>query len=145
MCAFLGQLRNIVLHVMKIQDNEVSIPYRCNHIYKWGKCLGHFISGLCGKVHERKDWQNNYVIFAENRPLNTLYQMVDTPDSQISFGREDFELQFNLYYRELKRLIEQDEECKNKVELFLYSDYTSNKTGNFSFNLKKKIRGMKMK
>ena len=99
--------------------------------------------GSCEKLHEKKEWQNNYVIFAENRPLNTLYQMVDTPGTQISFERGDFELQFKLYLEELRKLIEEDEVCRDKVELFRYRDYES-KEGNFSKQLKNQIKKMKM-
>jgi len=161
-----GQPRKSVLNVIKVQDNEIKTRYICkencseisylrsksvgadravtNLMHKRESLLEDKIQG-CGKFHEKKDWQNNYVIFCENRPLNTLYQMVDAPDHQICFERKDFEIQFNLYYRELKRLIEEDEMCKNKVELFLYSDYHNCKDGNFSTNLKAKVKEMKMK
>ena len=77
--------------------------------------------------------------------MNTLYQMVDAPGSQISFDSKDFELQFKLYYNELKRLIEKDDVCQEKVELFLFQDYASKETGNFSSRLKKQIKKMKMR
>eukprot|EP00092_Neocalanus_flemingeri_P102548 GFUD01131176.1.p1 GENE.GFUD01131176.1~~GFUD01131176.1.p1 ORF type:complete len:427 (-),score=81.18 GFUD01131176.1:857-2137(-) len=159
-----GQPRTSVLNVIKIKDNEIKIPYSCSEgcfrnpllksksidcdqiqMHNRESLLGVTPSGLCEKIHERKEWQNNYVIFAENRPLNTLYQMVDSPESQISFTRKDFEVQFKLYYAELKRLIEEDDVCKNKVELFLYHDYEHKKSGNFSKNLKNKILEMKMR
>jgi len=160
-----GQPRKSVLNVIKVKGNEITIPYSCtekcsgirpmrsveddravtNHMQNRESLFGVNSNGLCGKIHERKEWQNNYVIFAENRPLNTLYQMVDAPDSQISFDRKDFELQFKLYFNELKRLIEEDEVCRNKVELFQFRDYNCKKTGNFSSNLKKKILDMKMR
>merc|ERR1712179_471275 len=108
--------------------------------------LGVPSGGLCEKLHEKKEWQNNYVIFAENRPLNTLHQMRDTPETQISFDMENFELQFKLYYKELKKLIEEDEICRDKVELFRYHDYEERrkKEGNFSKQLKTQIKKMKM-
>ena len=154
-----GQPRKSVLDVIKIQDNQTTTYKRCG-----GKCnkaaigsdrtrtnqmnisespLAASSGGLCEKLHEKKEWQNNYVIFAENRPLNTLYQMVDTPGTQISFERGDFELQFKLYLEELRKLIEEDEVCRDKVELFRYRDYES-KEGNFSKQLKNQIKKMKM-
>lgn len=160
-----GQPRKSVLDVIKIQDNQITVPYRCSgkcpdgstmrsidadrtqttHMHNRESLLDIHTGGSCQKLHERKEWQNNYVIFAENRPLNTLYQMVDAPGSQISFDRKDFELQFKLYYNELKRLIEEDEVCREKVELFLFQDYASKETGNFSSRLKKQIKKMKMR
>jgi hypothetical protein len=141
-----GQPRKSVLDVIKIQDNMTTSHTRCS-----GKCRVSIgadrtrapLGGLCEKLHEVVSWQNNYVIFAENRPLNTLYQMLETPGTQISFDRGDFELQFRLYLEELKKLIEKDEKCRDKVELFPYPDYTSKK-GNFSLKLKNHIKKMKM-
>jgi hypothetical protein len=125
------------LNVLKIQDNEVTIL--------WTDYFGNIIRGLSGRAHGRRaSWQNNYLIFAENRPLNTLYQMVDTPESQIGFSRSDFELQFDLYYRELKRLIEDDLECRDMIELFKYKDYTRRRPGNFTNKMKELIKKMKM-
>ena len=125
------------MNVLKIQDNEVIIP--------WTDYFGNIIRGLSGRAHDKRvSWQNNYLIFAENRPLNTLYQMVDTPESQIGFNRNDFEIQFDLYYEELKRLIEDDPECRNMIELFKYKDYTRRRPGNFTNKMKELIKKMKM-
>jgi len=156
-----GQPRTSVLNVIKIQDNEITTLKKCNgncngdgsigadrtlvnRLHNRDSLLNVHKGGSCEKMHPKKEWQNNYVIFAENRPLNTLYQMVEAPVSQISFDRKDFELQFNLFYKELRMLIEKDELCKEKVELFKYQDYASTK-GNFSSRLKKQIKEMKMR
>ena len=125
------------MNVLKIQDNEVIVP--------WTDYFGNIIRGFSGRAHDKRvSWQNNYLIFAENRPLNTLYQMVDTPESQIGFNRNNFNIQFNLYYDELKRLIEDDPECRNMIELFKYKDYTRRRPGNFTNKMKELIKKMKM-
>ena len=46
-------------------------------------------------------WVNNYVVLAENRPLQTLLEMKNNP--QIEFTETDYELQYKLYY-EVSRL-----------------------------------------
>ena len=43
-------------------------------------------------------WQNNYVVIAENRPLQTLLEMKNISDHEIEFTETDYELQYKLYY-----------------------------------------------
>jgi len=86
-------------------------------------------------------WQNNYVVIAENRPLQTLMEMKNIPDNQMEFTETDYELQYKLYYEELKRLIAESEFTKTKVEVFHYSDNT--RLGTFSKHLKRVVEKLK--
>ena len=53
---------------------------------------------------ERKEvvpnWVNNYVVIAENRPLNTLLEMKN--NAHIEFTETDYELQYKLYYEVIR-------------------------------------------
>jgi len=143
-----GQPRRSVLNVVKIKDYSKAQLVKCSGF----NCpepidedrISTFRPKNCEQIHERKSWQNNYVIFAENRPLNTLHQMRDAPDSQISFDQNDFAIQFELFYRELERLLGEDSTCKERVELFKYNDYAPSKVRNFTFYLQEKLRRMKV-
>ena len=66
---------------------------------------------------------NHYILYAENRPLLHLRRMVDDPN--FDFTKSDYEHQFKEFYIKLERLVEADEECRGKVELFRYHTVTS--------------------
>jgi len=88
------------------------------------------------EVLKNQDEDGNwYAIFAENRPLNTLYRMVGEP--VIPFSEEDFNRQFHIYMDTLKNILDNDEGCKNKYEIFHYKD-----SGRLNFS-KEIIRQMK--
>ena len=87
---------------------------------------------------DQKKWKTN-----QSTKINQIG--CDTIVNLPSLDRKDLELQFKLYYNELKRLIEEDEVCREKVELFLFQDYASKETGNFSSRLKKQIKKIKMR
>eukprot|EP00092_Neocalanus_flemingeri_P013619 GFUD01014689.1.p1 GENE.GFUD01014689.1~~GFUD01014689.1.p1 ORF type:complete len:449 (-),score=114.00 GFUD01014689.1:258-1583(-) len=73
------------------------------------------------EVLKNQDEEGNwYAVFAENRPLNTLYRMVGEP--VIPFSEEDFNRQFHIYMRDLKNLLDEDEGCRGKYEIFHYKD-----------------------
>ena len=76
---------------------------------------------------------------AENRPLTCLYDMVDNP--AIKFTQEDFKLQFRVYMRELRRLLDDDEGCKGQYEFFHYRD---DKILDFGGAIVAKINSMKL-
>jgi len=61
-------------------------------------------------------WRNNYFIFAENRPLVSLHQMVAAG----LLTKEQLGEQFVLYKRELQRLLAADEGCRGKYEVVEY-------------------------
>ena len=65
---------------------------------------------------------NHYILYAENRPLLHLRRMVDDPN--FDFTKSDYEHQFKEFYNKLERLVEADEECRGKVELFRYHTVT---------------------
>ena len=72
------------------------------------------------EVLKNQDEEGNwYAVFAENRPLNTLYRMVGEP--VIPFSEEDFNRQFHIYMRELQKLLD-EKGCKGKYEIFHYKD-----------------------
>ena len=50
------------------------------------------------KVFDKYHWQNNYVVIAENRPLQVLLEMKNISDNEIEFTQTDYELQYKLYY-----------------------------------------------
>jgi len=75
------------------------------------------------KLQVLKNWDetgNWYAMFAENRPLNTLYKMVG--EAVIPFSEEDFNRQFQSYMMELRKLLDADEGCRGKYEIFHYKD-----------------------
>jgi len=59
-----------------------------------------------------------YVVIVENRPLNTLYAMVE----QNVITEDMFIIQFHAYKNELKRLLDQIRGCKGNYEFFHYKD-----------------------
>jgi len=85
------------------------------------------------------EWKNNYVVIAENRPLLALHEMKN--ENKIDFTQADYELQYKLYYEELKRLIESNTETKEQVELYHYLDKSSR--GEFSKHLIRIINEIK--
>jgi len=61
-----------------------------------------------------------YVAISENRLLKTFYQMLFEPC--IDFRWENFQMQFNIYRRELARLLDEDESCREKWEMVHYTE-----------------------
>merc|ERR1712025_1073800 len=94
------------------------------------------------EVLKNRDEQGNwYAIIAENRPLNTLYRMVGEPT--ILFKEEDFNQQFLIYMRELRRLLDEDEGCRGKYEIFHYKDPGSAGKFNFSKEIIKQMKAIR--
>merc|ERR1711874_41399 len=105
------QVRQTVLDVVKIRSYPGSVGPTVQ---------SDFTRSSPGRAQQEADWVNNYVVIAENRPLKTLLEMNKNP--QIDFFDSDYNLQYKLYYEELKRLIESSESTRDKVELFHYSE-----------------------
>lgn len=61
-----------------------------------------------------------YLAFAENRPLNTLYMMV--AESCVKFNKQNFNLQFQIYKRELGKLLDADPGCKDHFLILHYRE-----------------------
>merc|ERR1712106_333286 len=94
------------------------------------------------EVLKNQDEEGNwYAIFAENRPLNTLYRMVGEP--VIPFSEEDFNQQFHIYMKELRKLLDADEGCRGKYEIFHYKDPGSDGRFNFSKEIIKQMRSIR--
>ena len=119
-----GQPRQSVLNVVRIKTNkkeeEVSCRKKClkpESMKQIKKDIGYFsqqseefsrIQELsektpqppsCGQVHQRLvDYQNSYVVIAENRPLMALFEMRNIPDNKINLSQSDYERQYKLYY-----------------------------------------------
>jgi len=84
------------------------------------------------KVHH--GGKNNYVIFAENRPLIALHQMV----TQGLLITEELQEHLNLYKGKLVQLLNNNRLCRDKYEIVSYRD-----TDTVSNVLKKKIEDMR--
>ena len=119
-----GQPRQSVLNVVRIKTNKREKEVPCNKkclkvesVKEIKKDRGYFsqqseeftrVQELsekppqppsCGQVHRKLvDYQNSYVVIAENRPLMSLFEMRNLPDNKINFSQSDYELQYKLYY-----------------------------------------------
>jgi len=163
-----GQPRESVLNVVRIKTNkkeeEVPCSKRCSKdesLKEIKKDRGYFsqqseeftrVQDLsekqppqppsCAQTHRRLvDYQNSYVVIAENRPLMALFEMRNLPDNKINFSQSDYELQYKLYYEEFKQLIESNPVTSKHVKLFHYLDGSSE--GEFSVHLKHVIDEIK--
>ena len=58
----------------------------------------------------------------------------------IPFKEEDFNQQFHIYMRELRRLLDADEGCRGKYEIFHYKDPGSAGKLNFSKEIIKQMK-----
>ena len=67
------------------------------------------------------DTENNcygYVAVAENRQIKTMNEMV--LERGIQFTKEELSLQLNIYMKTLQNLLDGDEECQKKCQIFYY-------------------------
>ena len=55
-----------------------------------------------------------YGVVAENRPLLSLYMQVNNPRHSDSLTEDEFKEHFEVYLNELRRLLEEDPECRGK-------------------------------
>ena len=58
-----------------------------------------------------------YVAIAENRPLITLQMMINTNSLKPPFGEDDFQLQAEIYKKNLTSMIEEDGACRDSFEI----------------------------
>ena len=94
------------------------------------------------EVLKNQDEEGNwYAILAENRPLNTLYRMVGEP--AIRFSEEDFNRQFHIYKCELQKLLDADDGCRGKYEIFHYKDPGTAGKFNFSKEIIKQMKSIR--
>lgn len=70
------------------------------------------------KISENGEIIFNYLAFAENRPLKTLYMMVADP--LMKFSQHNFNIQFEIYKRELGKLLDADPKCKDRYLILHY-------------------------
>ena len=59
----------------------------------------------------------HYVAIAENRPMITLQKMKNVHSLKPPFSEDDFKLQSEIYKNNLARLIEDDEDCRDRLEI----------------------------
>ena len=78
------------------------------------------------RVVKDDTWQ--YAAYVENRPLISLCKLVDFPVSlesgqaEVMVTREDFKIHFQVYKRELQRLLDDDPYCRGKYEIVHYRE-----------------------
>jgi len=70
------------------------------------------------KISKNGEITFNYLAFAENRPLKTLYMMVADPI--MKFSQHNFNLQFQIYKRKLRKLLDEDSNCKDRYYILHY-------------------------
>ena len=74
------------------------------------------------------------------RALNSLYWMVGEP--VISFSEEEFNQQFQIYMKELSKLLDADEGCRGKYKIVHYKD---DGKLNFSKEIINQMKGIRYK
>jgi len=75
-----------------------------------------------------KDDTWHYAAYVENRPLTSLCKLVDCPislesgNAEVLVTKEDFKIHFQVYKRELERLLQSDLYCRDKYEIVHYRE-----------------------
>jgi len=89
------------------------------------------------KILNTETRETHYVAIAENRPLITLQKMRNVPSLKPPFSEDDFQLQSEVYKKNLTDLIAENKKCR---DLFDYIDMQAD-NGDFTIKIYKKIVG----
>ena len=80
----------------------------------------------------------HYVTIAENRPMITLQKMKNIPSLKPPFSEDDFQLQSEIYKKNLATLIKDDKDCRDMFEIVdMQVD-----NGDFTIKIYNKIMGL---
>ena len=103
-------------HLQKHGPVEFTFQGRIVHQYFMGGKNRDIVLAVI-KIFNTQTKDGHYVAIPENSPMITLQKMKNVHSLKPPLSEEDFQLQSEIYKDNLARLIEEDEDCRDRFEI----------------------------